>query len=158
MKLYCFVENGVVITGPQSLPINLIDKSDFELLEMGWYYAECIRPESFVDRYEVFNPIDYVIHPTKVVCTWTKRSKTQEELDTQNSEKQQQVEADKNSRLEFANTFIQSTEYEQLSQEHKNQWITYIQQVTDTVTTNLGDAIWDVYFPPQPPTTFIGGV
>lgn len=153
MKLYCFVQSGTVVNGPQTLPIQLTSLSDFELLAMGWYYAECIRPDSFSDRYEVFLPIQYDIQPTKVVCTYTKRDKTQAELDAQNAEKQAEVEADKTNRLAFASTFMQSPEYAALPQALQMEWVGYVQVVTDTVTTGLGDAIWDVGFPPQPPTT-----
>lgn len=153
MKLYCFVQNDTVVSGPQTLPIQLASLSDFELLSQGWYYAECIRPATFSDRYEVFLPIQFDIQPYKVVCTYTKRDKTQAELDAQNAEKQQQVEADKADRLAFASTFMQSPEYAALPQALQMEWVGYVQVVTDTVTTGLGDAIWDVGFPPQPPTT-----
>lgn len=153
MRLYCYVENGVVISGPLPLGPSLNTKSDFELLAMGWYVAECLRPDSFVDRYEVFLPIQFDIQPYKVVCTYTKRDKTQAELDAQNAEKQTEVEADKADRLAFASTFMQSPEYTALPTALQMEWVGYVQVVTDTVTTGLGDAIWDVGFPPQPPTT-----
>lgn len=153
MKLYCFVQNGSVSEGPMSLPVNLSGLSDFELLDLGWYYAECIRPATFVDRYEVFLPIHYEIKPTKVICTYTKRDKTQAELDAQNAEKQTEVEADKANRLAFADTFMQSPEYAALPATLQMEWVGYVQVVTDTVTTGLGDAIWDVGFPSPPPTS-----
>jgi len=153
MKLYCFVENHAVVSGPQVLPMQVVAQSDFELLALGWYYAECVRPTTFTDRTEVFLPIQYDIQPTKVVCTYTKRDKTQAELDAQNAEKQTQVETDKADRLASAVTFMQSPEYAALSSALQMEWVGYVQIVTDTVTTGLGDAIWDVSFPPTPPTT-----
>jgi hypothetical protein len=162
MKLYCLVKNNFVVNGPTivgpaptSLPAALVDKSDFELLDLGWYYAECIRPDSFVDRYELMLPTEFDIRATKVICTFRKRNKTQEELDTQNIEKQQLVETDKLNRLTFANQFMQSEEYAILTDAIKLQWVEYLQLVTNTITTNLGDAIWDVNFPMPPQTTNI---
>lgn len=153
MKLYCQVENAAVVAGPTTLPPQLAALSDFDLLAQGWYYAECIRPATFVDRYEMFLPIQYDIQPTKVICTYTKRDKTQAELDAQNAEKQQQVEADKADRLAFASTFMQSPEYAALPQSIQLEWVGYVDAVTNTVTTGLGDAIWDVGFPSPPLTT-----
>lgn len=153
MRLYCYVENGSVVSGPSILGPELSSKSDFELFDLGWYYAECIRPDSFVDRYEVFLPIQFEIKPTKVVCTFTKRDKTQAELDAQNAEKETEVEQDKATRLSFAATFMASADYTALPVAIKDQWPPYVQTVTDTVTQGLGDAIWDVGFPPQPPTS-----
>jgi|NOAtaT_7_FD_contig_41_5037043_length_1761_multi_3_in_0_out_0_2 hypothetical protein len=153
MKLYCHVVNGQVVEGPATLPVTLMDQSDFALLTQGWYNAECIRPVSFSDRYEVFLPIQYDIQQFKVVCTYTKRDKTQDELDAQNAQKQTEVETDKANRLTFASTFMQSPEYLALSAALQMEWVGYVQVVTDTVTTGLGDAIWDVEFPIQPPMT-----
>lgn len=155
MRLYCYVEHGAVVSGPSILSIDLSNKSDFELLDLGWYYAECIRPDSFVDRYEVFLPIQFEVQPRKVICTYTKRDKTPEELAAQNAEKQTEVEADKASRLSFAATFMASPEYAALPVAIKDQWPPYVQTVTDTVTQGLGDAIWDVNFPIVPPTSAI---
>jgi hypothetical protein len=153
MRLYCYVEQGAVVSGPGILAPDLSNKSDFELLDLGWYYAECIRPDSFVDRYEVFLPIQFDVRPTKVICTFIKRDKTQAELDAQNAEKQTEVEQDKANRLAFASTFMASDAYAALPVAIKDQWPPYVQTVTDTVTQGLGDAIWDVGFPPQPPTS-----
>ena len=155
MRLYCYVEHGAVVSGPSILSVDLSNKSDFELFDLGWYYAECIRPDSFVDRYEVFLPIQFDIQPRKVICTYTKRDKTPEELAAQNAEKQTEVEADKASRLSFAATFMASPEYAALPVAIKDQWPPYVQTVTDTVTQGLGDAIWDVNFPMVPPTSAI---
>ena len=155
MRLYCYVEQGAVVSGPSILSIDLSNKSDFELLDLGWYYAECIRPDSFVDRYEVFLPIQFEVQPRKVICTYTKRDKTPEELAAQNAEKQVEVEADKANRLSFAATFMASPEYAALPVAIRDQWPPYVQTVTDTVTQGLGDAIWDVNFPMVPPTSAI---
>lgn len=153
MRLYCYVEHGAVVSGPSILSVDLSNKSDFELLDLGWYYAECIRPDSFVDRYEVFLPIQFDVQPRKVICTYTKRDKTPEELAAQNAEKQVEVEADKANRLSFAATFMASPEYAALPVAIQDQWPPYVQTVTDTVTQGLGDAIWDVNFPVVPPTS-----
>lgn len=153
MKLYCYVENGAVQSGPQILGPELGDKSDFELLALGWYFAECVRPASFSDQYEVFLPVVFDVQPHKVICTYTKRNKTQAELDAQNAAKQQEVEADKADRLAFAATFMASPEYAALPVAIQDQWPPYVQTVTDTVTQGLGNAIWDVGFPVVPPTT-----
>lgn len=155
MRLYCYVEHGAVVSGPSILPVDLSNKSDFELLDLGWYYAECIRPDSFVDRYEVFLPIQFDVQPRKVICTYTKRDKTPEELAAQNAEKQVEVEADKANRLSFAATFMASPEYAALPVAIRDQWPPYVQTVTDTVTQGLGDAIWDVNFPVLPPTSAV---
>lgn len=155
MRLYCYVEHGAVVSGPSILPVDLSNKSDFELLDLGWYYAECIRPDSFVDRYEVFLPIQFDVQPRKVICTYTKRDKTPEELAAQNAEKQVEVEADKANRLSFAATFMASPEYAALPVAIRDQWPPYVQTVTDTVTQGLGDAIWDVNFPVLPPTSVV---
>ena len=152
MKLYCLVVNGAVADRPTQLSFSLSQLSDFELLNLGWYYAECIRPVSFIDRYEVFLPIQYNIQSTKVICTYTKRDKTQVELDAQNAQKQTEVEIDKANRLAFAATFMASLEYAALPASIQAQWPPYVQTVTDTVTQGLGDAIWDVGFPSPPPT------
>lgn len=153
MKLYCYIQNGSVLEGPVPLPLALQSLSDFDLLDIGWYYAECIRPATFVDRYEVMLPVQYNIQSRKVICTFTKRDKTQAELDAQNAEKQTQVEVDKAERLAFASTFMQSPEYVTLSQSLQLEWVGYVDTVTATVTGGLDDAIWDVAFPPPPPTT-----
>jgi hypothetical protein len=152
MKLYCFVVHNAVEQGPASLSLDLQNKSDFELLALGWYYAECVRPGTFVDRTEVFLPVQFDVQPTKVVCTFTKREKTQAELDSQNAEKQTEIEQDKANRLAFAATFMASPEYSALPTSIQTQWPPYVQTVTDTVTQGLGDAIWDVGFPSPPPT------
>lgn len=153
MKLYCVVQDGAVVNGPSILPIELTKLSDFELLDLGWYYAECIRPATFVDRTEVWLPVQFDIQPTKVVCTYAKRDKTREELDAQNAEKQTEVEADKASRLAFAAEFMASPEYAALPEALQLEWAGYVQVVTDTQTEGLGDAIWDVGFPSPPPTS-----
>ncbi len=153
MRLYCFVQSNTIVSGPIPLPLSLQDKSDFDLLAQGWYYAECIRPDSFVDRYEIFLPIQFDIQPHKVICTYTKRDKTPEELAAQNAEKQVEVEADKANRLSFAATFMASPEYATLPVAIRDQWPPYVQTVTDTVTQGLGDAIWDLSFPSVPPTS-----
>lgn len=155
MRLYCYVEHGAVVSGPSILSVDLSNKSDFELLDLGWYYAECVRPDSFVDRYEVFLPIQFDVQPRKVICTYTKRDKTPEELAAQNTEKQVEVEADKANRLSFAATFMASPEYAALPVAIRDQWPPYVQTVTDTVTQGLGDAIWDVNFPVVPPTSAV---
>jgi len=152
MKLYCQVENGAVVNGPVVLPLSITNLSDFELLDLGWYYAECVRPDTFLDRYEVMLPVQYVVQPRKVICTFTKRSKTQAELDAQNAEKQQQVATDKADRLAFAAAFMATPEYTALLPEIQLTWSGYVQVVTDTVVDGLGDAIWDVSFPSAPPT------
>ena len=153
MKLYCNVVNGSVISGPSVLGPELSSKSDFELLDLGWYYTESILPDSFVDRTEIFLPIQFDIQPRKVVCTYTKRDKTPEELAAQDAQKQIEVEADKTSRINFAATFMASPEYAALPANIRDQWPPYVQTVTDTVTQGLGDAIWDVAFPVVPPTS-----
>jgi hypothetical protein len=149
MKLYCLVTNNTVTEGPLPLSPVLSTLSDFELLDLGWYYAECIRPESFVDRMEVMN-LQFDIQPRKVICTFVKRDKTQEELDAQNTVKQQEVENDKTSRLSYAETFMTSEEFSQLSEEMQSAWNIYVQTVTNTITEGLGDDIWDVGFPSIP--------
>lgn len=153
MKLYCFVQADAVVSGPSILPIELAQLSDFELLGMGWRYAECIRPASFADRTEVFLPIQFEVKPTKVICTYTKRNKTQSELDAQNAQKQVEVEADKASRLAYAATFMASEDYAALPEALQLEWVGYVSTVENTVTDGLGDAIWDVWFPTLPPTS-----
>ena len=151
MKLYCFVENGLVLHGPTPLPTDISTLNDFELLARGWYYAECVRPDTFIDRYEVFLPIQFSVQPTKVQCMYLKRDKTQLELNIQNAEKQLEVEQDKINRLTLAETFMASDEYLSLSTDIQTQWELYIQVVTNTITEELGNAVWDVYFPSVPP-------
>lgn len=151
MKLYCLVANNTVTEGPLPLSPALEALSDFELLDLGWYYAECIRPDSFSDRTEVMN-VQFAIQPRKVICTFVKREKTQAELDLQNAEKQTEVEQDKANRLDFAATFMASPEYAALPASIQAQWPPYVQTVTDTVTQGLGSAIWAVGFPSPPPT------
>jgi hypothetical protein len=151
MKLYCRVVNNTVTEGPLPLSLALEALSDFELLDLGWYYAECIRPDSFSDRTEVMD-VQFDIQPRKVICTFVKREKTQAELDSQNAEKQTEVEQDKANRLAFAATFMASPEYAALPTSIQAQWPPYVQTVTDTVTQGLGNAIWDVGFPSPPPT------
>ena len=149
MKLYCLVANNTVTEGPLPLAPAFSAMSDFELLDLGWYYAECIRPESFVDRTEVMD-LQFDIQPRKVICMFTKRNKTQEELDAQKTVKQQEVENDKTSRLSYAETFMTSEEFSQLSEEMQSAWNIYVQTVTNTITEGLGDAVWDVGFPSIP--------
>ena len=151
MKLYCLVANNTVTEGPLPLSPALESLSDFELLDLGWYYAECIRPDSFLDRTEAID-VQFDIQPRKVICTFVKREKTQAELSAQNVEKQTEVEQDKANRLAFAATFMASPEYAALPASTQAQWPPYVQTVTDTVTQGLGDAIWDVGFPSPPPT------
>jgi hypothetical protein len=153
MRLYCYVENGVVISGPLPLGPSLNTKSDFELLDLGWYVAECLRPDSFVDRYEVFLPIQFDIQPYKVVCTYTKRDKTQAELDAQNAEKQVEVEQDKANRLAAAATFMASDAYTALPESLQVEWVGYVATVENIQTDGLGNAVWDVAFPSPPPTS-----
>lgn len=153
MKLYCEVQNNQVVQGPCLLPLALANLSDFALLDLGWRIADRILPDTFLDRTEVMLPVQFTVQPFKVICTYTKRDKTQAELDAQNAEKQTQVETDKADRLAFASTFMQSSEYAALPPAMQMEWVGYVQIVTDTVTTGLGDAIWDVSFPSPPPTT-----
>jgi hypothetical protein len=96
--------------------------------------------------------LQFDIQPRKVICTFVKREKTQIELSAQNAEKQSEVEQDKTNRLDFAATFMASPEYTALPASIQAQWPIYMQTVTDTVTQELGDAIWDVGFPSPPPT------
>lgn len=153
MKLYCEVQNSQVVQGPCVLPLALTNLSDFELLDLGWRIAERVLPDTFLDRTEVMLPVVFTVQPHKVICTYTKRDKTQTELDAQNADKQTQVEADKADRLAFAATFMQSPEYAALPQPIQMEWVGYVDIVTNTVTVGLGDAIWDVGFPPVPPVT-----
>ena len=125
MKLYSLVQNNTVVNGPVPLPLNLEEKSDFELLELGWYYTDCIRPSTFIDQFEIMLPMQFEIKQTKVICTFLKRNKTEEELTEQNLKKQQNVELDKLNRLSFADTFMRSEEYNTLSEYIKHQWIVY---------------------------------
>jgi hypothetical protein len=153
MKLYCYITAAAEPQGPQPLPANIQNLSDFELLNLGWYWAECIRPDTFVDQYEVFLPLQFNIQATKVICTFIKRDKTQAELDEQNANKQIEVEADKANRLAYAATFMASAEYAALPETLQLEWVGYVSIVENTQTDGLGNAVWNVAFPSVPPTS-----
>jgi hypothetical protein len=135
------------------VPFAYANFSDFDLLPLGWRIADQLLPNTFFDRMEVMLPLQFTVQPFKVICTYTKRDKTQAELDAQNAEKQAQVETDKADRLAFASTFMGSPDYAALPVALQMEWVGYVDVVTHTVTTGLGDAIWDVNFPSLPPTT-----
>jgi hypothetical protein len=153
MKLYCYIPADGEPQGPQRLPIHLQTLSDFALLDLGWYWADCIRPSTFVDRTEVFLPIQFDVQATKVICTYTKRDKTPAELDAQNAEKQVEVEQDKANRLASAATFMASDAYAALPDALQLEWVGYVATVENIQTDGLGNAVWDVAFPSAPPTS-----
>jgi len=130
MKLYCKIENDVVVSGPGLLPVDLGMKSDFELLELGWKVAERIVPETFDDYAEVMLPLEYTIHPYKVVVTFNKRNKTSEELTQQNIDKLAELKNIRDTLIVACNDFINNTEeFNKISPTDKDTLLAYKEQL-----------------------------
>lgn len=149
MKLYCKVENNTVMTPPSVLHPSLQLKSDFELLDLGWYVVEQLLPETFDERFEVMD-LSYDILPYKVVVTYTKHNKTDEELQEFTTQlrivltEKQQFELEQTSMMTDTN----SQAYWHLTEPERIKWQAYKEQLENLFNTNT--PIWEIIFPESP--------
>ena len=152
MKLYCKVENNVVINPPNVLSIQLSLKSDFELLEEGWYTVEQILPDTFDQRFEVMNPIEYEILQYKVRATYTKRQKTSEELQEFIDVQTQDLQQQQTSALVICEDMLNPSGsiYNTLSIQEREHWLQYKRNVEQLFIINEGKNVWEITFPMIP--------
>lgn len=154
MKLYCKIENDMVTYGPGLLPVDIAMKSDFELLDLGWKVAERIVTDTFDDITEVMLPPTFEILPYKVIVTFTKRTKTPEELAEKRAEIIMSVQAAQTRALAACETLMsdQST-WVKKSPDERAAWETYKQELLAMDFINIPDIkTFDLpslkYFPP----------
>lgn len=157
MKLYCKVENNRVIGIPSVLSIQDSMKSDFELLENGWYVVEQTLPESFDERFEVMNVPQYEILQYKVKATYTKREKTEEEMQQFISHRREQLEYRRNQELLFCEVELSpdSDFYKSLSIQEKEHWRDYKKTLEDLFVLNANKNIWEFDLPNKPPVELL---
>jgi|APGre2960657444_1045066.scaffolds.fasta_scaffold126038_2 hypothetical protein len=135
MKLYCYVENNTVISGPQLLPVNLESLSDFELLEKGWMVAERIIPTSIDHFTELWN-IEFEIQQYKVIARFNKQSKTPEQIQEHNLEMLHVLREMRDNLLTTFNNVIGNSEWNELSPEKKAEWYEYKATLENLILTD----------------------
>jgi len=140
MKLYCKIENDNVTYGPGLLPIDLGMKSDFELLDLGWKVSERIVPDTFDDITEIMLPPTFEILPYKVIVTFTKRSKTAEEIAEKHTEIIMNVQTAQTQALAACEALMADhPTWAKKSPEERAAWETYKQELLAMDFTNIPD-------------------
>lgn len=149
MKLYCKVENNEVVSPPSVLHPSLQFKSDFELLEAGWYLAEQHLPDTFDERFEVMM-LEYELHQYKVVVNYTKRYKTEEELTEFINGIRTQLEEQRQLELTQCYQMLDknSNAFWNLTEPEKIKWQDYQDALTNLFNTDKN--IWEIEFPKNP--------
>lgn len=152
MKLYCKVENNVVTQPPGLLSVQNELKSDFDLLDEGWYYVQQILPDTFDERFEVMETIEYEILPTKVKATYIKRPKTSDEMQQFRDNKLHELQQQQTQALivceEVMN--VSGSIYNILSIQEREHWRDFKKTVQDLFILNDGKESWEISFPPMP--------
>jgi hypothetical protein len=131
LDLWVKVENGSVITQPNSLPTQVqATGADKEaLLRSGWYPVVSVKPDSMNYKTEVWESQTYEIKEDHVVWTLVKRSKTQEELDAEAAERWRLWRIERNFRLAETDWVI--IKYLEAGQAVPEAWATYRQALRD---------------------------
>ena len=131
LDLWVKVENGTVITQPNTLPAQAqatgADKD--ALIRSGWYPVVSVKPDSMDYKTEVWESQTYEIKEDHVVWTLVKRSKTQEELDAEAAERWRLWRIERNFRLAETDWVI--IKYLEAGQAVPEAWATYRQALRD---------------------------
>ena len=152
MKLYCKVENNSVVQSPRLLDIQNYYKSDFELLDDGWYTVEQILPETFDERFEVMNTIQYEILQYKVIANYTKRNKTTEELQQYIDSCTLELQFQQQNALTICESVLDpdGEVFSQLSPQEVEHWRDFKTSVENLFITNANTNVWEIQFPNIP--------
>lgn len=131
LDLWVKVENGTVITQPNTLPAQAqatgADKD--ALIRSGWYPVVSVKPDSMDYKTEVWESQTYEIKEDHVIWTLVKRSKTQEELDAELAERWRLWRIERNFRLAETDWII--IKYLEAGQAVPEAWATYRQALRD---------------------------
>jgi hypothetical protein len=145
MKLYCKVEQGQVVEGPKLLPLHLSARSDFDLLNMGWYVVDRALPQHFDERLEVMT-ITYNIQDRTVVAIYNKRNKTEEEIQHYKNEITAQLQEKINHELKNCRSKLDFPE--KLTLQEIESWQQYKNSLENFFNTDI--PVWDIPFPVSP--------
>jgi hypothetical protein len=150
---YIRVENNSIIGSPTDLPINSHNISNFHLLsddklkEYGWYPFEIEEVELLEN--EVISKWDIIVEDRKVIRRPTKRTFTQEEIDTKNQilldQSWSEIRNTRN-KLLYECDWTQIPDA-QISEENKEDWKRYRQDLRDVTNAQSPDK---VVWPPKP--------
>jgi hypothetical protein len=147
------VENNSIIGSPTDLPINSHNISNFHLLslerlrEYGWYPFEVEEIELLEG--EVISKWDVIVEDTKVIRRPTKRTLTQEEIDSKNQILLNELWTEIRNRrtvLLYECDWTQIPDA-QISDENKEDWKRYRQDLRDITNAQSPDK---VVWPPKP--------
>lgn len=114
MQLFCKVVNDEVVAGPISLP------AGFDQAGHGFIPAVVTKPETFDDASEAWEAPEYDINEDLVYVTYTKRAKTQAELDDYQDMKDQQAAAEAANAVTMTQNLVNLLTNNQLTQAQKD--------------------------------------
>ena len=148
LDIWVKVEDGNIASPVQALPVNIesISQDTTVRISHGWYPVECIKPDSFHDRTELWESEQFDIQEDKVIWTLTKRAKTLEELKKQDDDKAAQERTFRDRLLSMSDWVVikaNETEVPELEA-----WKTYRQALRD-VSEQEGFP-WDINWPQAP--------
>lgn len=153
MKLYCYTENGEVVEGPITLPMNWKNISNFYALDdetlrsYGWYpYAKVS------DFKDIIVGSSFAIENNIVVETVETRDKTAEEIEAENNqilaEKWLTVRAQRDDLLKKSDIYVLVDRWNNMDSEEQQQWAEYRQLLRDIPQTYIDPDL--VIFPTLP--------
>lgn len=136
MKIYCYIENGEIVLGPQSLPKNWKNVSNFDLLP-----EEIVLAYGWLPYFKVSDDREVVVDSTKqifedrVVETFTTRDKTQEEIDQENNEilqnKWLEVRERRDEFLKSSDKYALVDVWNTMDSAKQEEWAVYRQKLRD---------------------------
>lgn len=135
---YILVENNEIKSYPRELPVCWRNVSNFNvlddqtLLEFGWYPYRFVPADLDVDK--IVDGSYTVIEQTEVVEYQTARNKTQDEIDSEIENLWSNIRSQRN-------IFLNESDWTQisdspLSEEKKDEWKIYRQQLRDITNQN----------------------
>lgn len=136
MKIYCYIENGEIVLGPQSLPKNWKNVSNFDLLP-----EEIVLAYGWLPYFKVSDDKEVVVDSTKqifedrVVETFTTRDKTQEEIDQENNKilqnKWLEVRERRDEFLKSSDKYALVDVWNTMDSAKQEEWAVYRQKLRD---------------------------
>jgi hypothetical protein len=145
MSLYYIVTDNTIIDGPTLLPAQFQLTPPEELVKLGWYQVIQNMPETFKERTEVLNGPILEIGDGFVTATYTKRDKTEEEMNATITAEWKPIREERNKLLAETDYITMADRWSTLTDEEKTAWATYRQALRDIPQTF--DSIWTVVFP-----------
>ena len=153
MKKYCLIENNSVIKGPEDLPKNFANVSNFYLLDdslvkdYGWLLYEKNSEEK-----TVFVSSSFEILEDKVIEHVVTRDETEEEViqkaEQETAREWENVRRQRDQLLAESDKDIVSDKWEIKSADEKSLWSTYRQALRDIPQTI--DSPFNVVWPTKP--------